>query len=85
MPNNPGFLVSFWAALCSLLGQIISSCPLIAEQRFVCWYVLPCCLGGCGFGNHVDCEVSRENESMRLAFLRGFLKLGGIGLPRNLW
>jgi len=76
LPNNLGFRVSCWAALCSLLGQIDSNCPPAAEKRFVCWSVLPCCLGGCGFGNHTDCEVSSENESMRLAFLRGSLKLG---------
>lgn len=59
-----------------LLGQRLSNQPPVAEKGFVCWYVLPCCLGGCGFGNHTDCEVSWENESMGLAFLRGALKLG---------
>lgn len=63
---------------CSLQlpGQVSSSCPSTAEQRFVCWDVLPCCLGGCGFGNHAQWEVSWENESMGLAFLSGVLKLG---------
>lgn len=63
---------------CSLQlpGQVSSSCPPRAEERFVCWDVLPCCLAGCGFGNHIQWEVSWENESMGLAFLSGVLKLG---------
>lgn len=63
---------------CSLQlpGQVSSSCPPSAEERFVCWDVLPCCLGGCGFGNHTQWEVSWGNESMGLAFLSGVSKLG---------
>lgn len=77
---NPAKQFGLYCVLlgCSLQlpGQVSSSCPPNAEERFVCWDVLPCCLGGCGFGNQAQWEVPWENESMRLAFLSGVLKLG---------